>query len=188
MRKFGKAGSTLATVLAAAIVLAIVSTTGAVAGSLITSKQIKNNTIKSKDVKDGSLKGVDVTDGSLSGADITNGSLGSSDFSSAPAGVVRGYVYSGISSPPIGEIQAITSGYAFNSAGGAITRTKTATGRYAITFTGLDLAAGNVQVTAYGGAAEFCKVQSWGGSSANVACFDAAGADADSQFSLAFIR
>lgn len=76
MRKFGKAGSTLATVLAAAIVLAIVSTTGAVAGSLITSKQIKNNTIKSKDVKNNNLKGIDIADGSLAKDDLAAAAQG----------------------------------------------------------------------------------------------------------------
>lgn len=80
MKKFGRAGSTLATVLAAAIVLAIVSTTGAVAGSLITSKRIKNNTIKSIDVRNGTLKGIDVKDGSLTGADIADGSLSNQDI------------------------------------------------------------------------------------------------------------
>ncbi len=61
MKLFGRAGSTFATVIAAVVVLAIASTSGAVAGGLITSKQIKNNTIKSKDVKNGTLKPKDLS-------------------------------------------------------------------------------------------------------------------------------
>jgi hypothetical protein len=188
MIKSGRARSTFATVVAAAVVLAVATTGGAVAGGLVTSKQIKNNTIKSKDVKNNNLQGIDVLDGSLTGDDVANGSLSSGEFTSAPAGVARGYVYSGVSAPPIGEVQALTSEYIFNSAGGGVTRTRTAAGRYTITFAGLDLSAGNVQVTSYGAAAQFCKVVGWGGSNASVACFDHAGAAADSEFSLAFIR
>ena len=70
MKKLGRAGSTFGTVVAAAVVLTIATTGGAVAGGLITSKQIKNDTIKSVDVKDGSLAGADVADFSLSNQDV----------------------------------------------------------------------------------------------------------------------
>lgn len=76
MNRFGRAGSTFVTVIAAVIVLAIATTSGAVAGSLITSKKIKNNTIKSIDVRDGALKGVDVADGSLGKADLAAAARG----------------------------------------------------------------------------------------------------------------
>jgi hypothetical protein len=76
MNRFGRAGSTFVTVVAAAIVLAIATTSGAVAGSLITSKKIKNNTIKSIDVRDGTLKGVDVADGALGKADLAPSARG----------------------------------------------------------------------------------------------------------------
>lgn len=201
MKKFGRAGSTLVTVLAAAIVLAIVSTTGAVAGSLITSKRIKNNTIKSIDVRNEALKGIDVkngsltgaeiADGSLTGAEIANGSLSSGDFTSAPAGVVRGYVYSGNPDPELDTpVDLTASDYAYNSAGGAITRTRTGVGEYTVNFAGLDLSAGNVQVSSYGEATETvaCKVVGWGGSSADIACFTTGGAAANTRFTLAFIR
>jgi hypothetical protein len=80
MKKFGRAGSTFGTVIAAVVILALAGTTGAVAGGLITSKKIKNETIKSIDVKNGNLQGVDIADGSLSGADIANGSIGAADL------------------------------------------------------------------------------------------------------------
>lgn len=95
MKKFGRAGSTFGTVVAAAVVLSVATTGGAVAGGLITSKQIKNNTIKSIDVRDGNLTGVDVADGSLGTADlaagaVTNGKLGagSVDAGKLAAGAV----------------------------------------------------------------------------------------------------
>ena len=72
MKKFGRAGSTFGTVVAAALVLSVATTGGAVAGGLITSKQIKNNTIKSIDVRDANLTGVDVKDGSLLAQDLSS--------------------------------------------------------------------------------------------------------------------
>ena len=89
MKKIGRAGSTFGTVVAAAVVLTIATTGGAVAGGLITSKQIKNNTIKSIDVHDGSLTGADVADGSLGGADIGDGSLGSADIADGAIGKAK---------------------------------------------------------------------------------------------------
>lgn len=80
MKKFGRAGSTFGTVIAAAVVLAVATTGGAVAGGLVTSAKIKNNTIKSIDVRNGTLTGTDVADGSLGGADIANGSLSGADL------------------------------------------------------------------------------------------------------------
>ncbi|RNM14257.1 hypothetical protein [Nocardioides pocheonensis] len=80
MKKFGRAGSTFGTVVAAAVVIAVASTGGAVAGGLITSKQIKNNTIKSIDVRDGNLTGTDIADGSVKGADVGDGSLATADL------------------------------------------------------------------------------------------------------------
>lgn len=70
MRKFGKAGRSLLTVIAAAVVVALFAGGSAVAGSLVTSAKIKNNTILSKDVHNGTLRGVDIKDFSLSNRDI----------------------------------------------------------------------------------------------------------------------
>src|SRR5687768_327495 len=49
--------------IAAAAILALGASTGAVAGSLITSSQIKNNTIRSADVKNGAIKMRDLAPG-----------------------------------------------------------------------------------------------------------------------------
>jgi hypothetical protein len=199
MKKFGRAGSTFATVVIAAIVIAIVGASGAVAGGLITSKKIKDNTIKSRDVRDGNLTGTDIAngsltggdlaDGSVAGSDVTDGSLTQKDFTSSPAGLVRGYVYSGDANPALDTpVNLTASNYAFNSAGGTVIRTRTAVGRYVVAFGGLDLNAGNVQVSAYGSGPTWCNIDGWGGNSAFVACFDAAGAFANSPFTLAFTR
>jgi hypothetical protein len=72
MKKFGRAGSTFGTVIAAVAVIAVATTGGAVAGGLVTSAKIKNNTIKSIDVKDNNLKSVDVADGSLLPQDMAS--------------------------------------------------------------------------------------------------------------------
>ena len=76
-----------------------------------------------------------------------------------------------------------TASYAFNASGGAITAKRTAVGTYLLEFSGLDLAAGNAQVTAYGGA-EHCNVKSWSLNSVGVRCYDAAGALADSRYEV----
>jgi hypothetical protein len=86
MNKLGRTSSTFVTVIVAAIVIAIVGASGAVAGGLITSKKIKNNTIKSIDVKDGTLTGTDVADGSLGGADLADGSVAKADIAGAAQG------------------------------------------------------------------------------------------------------
>jgi hypothetical protein len=82
------------------------------------------------------------------------------------------------------------AGYSYNSAGGAISITRSATGSYAVKFAGLgNSLTDNVLVTAYGSNGT-CKVGSWGASGADqyayVYCFDAAGAAADSYFDLVY--
>ncbi len=76
--------------------------------------------------------------------------------------------------------------YSYNSAGGAITATRSAVGIYAITFAGLTIGSGDVQVTAYGGN-RHCNVQNWTGSTVNVRCYDAANAPADSRYDVAVV-
>ena len=200
MKLFGRKGSTFATVVAAAAVLAITTTGGAVAGGLITSKQIKNNTIKSIDVRNGNLTGTDIADGSLGSADIAdnsvttndvaNGSLTHGDLTSSPIGVAQGYAW--ISDPtPGGTPVVLTNGYVYNSAGGTVTVSSSATGVYTVTFNGLNFLPGNVQVTSYGSSfVTSCKVSSWSGSTGaiGVRCYDFSGAPADSEFTVAAIK
>lgn len=81
-----------------------------------------------------------------------------------------------------------------NRSGGNIV-TRTGVGQYTVTCRGVGGGApwgpgGHVQVTAYGGDADYCKVVSWatGGAdfSATVRCFNPAGALSDNQFDLLF--
>jgi Dual-action HEIGH metallo-peptidase len=83
-----------------------------------------------------------------------------------------------------------SSTYSWNSTDGVNCITRSAAGNYAALLPGLAVSGGTVQVTAYGSAGEHCKVQSWGPSGADqqvrVRCFNAAGAAADSRFTLNF--
>jgi hypothetical protein len=74
--------------------------------------------------------------------------------------------------------------YQMNSARGANRVRRTGTGRYAVTFPNFNRGGGNVQVTAYGGDASFCKVENWGVDIAFVNCFDVNGAPFDTRFTI----
>jgi hypothetical protein len=89
---------------------------------------------------------------------------------------------------------AASTTYTHNSAGLANEVEKTGTGEYKVTLNGLGTASlprlGHALVTAYGTDAKYCKVVSFvAGLEAeivDVACFDSAGAAADSPFTVAF--
>lgn len=74
--------------------------------------------------------------------------------------------------------------YHFNPSGGPITVTRLGTGQYVVSFTGLQMTGGHVQVTAYGSTSNFCKLYSWGANSARVDCYTPAGDPADEMFSI----
>ena len=75
-------------------------------------------------------------------------------------------------------------GYSFNPSGSAITATRTAVGAYTVSFPGLAMSQGHVQVSAYGPNSIMCKIVSWSGSSVNVTCYDAGGGLANSRFTV----
>lgn len=79
----------------------------------------------------------------------------------------------------------VTGAYVKNPTGGSTTISRAGTGRYTITFTGMNFARGNVQVAAYGNA-NVCNVVNWYGATINVACRNPAGAPADSRFSAIY--
>ena len=84
-----------------------------------------------------------------------------------------------------------STGYSYNSSGGAVTVTPSSTGVYTVAFDGLgNNLTDNVLVTAYE-TNGYCQVSSWGGSpggaqSVTVRCFDAAGAPANSYFDMVY--
>jgi hypothetical protein len=80
---------------------------------------------------------------------------------------------------------------AFNPAGGAITGTRLGVGIYEMEFTGagaLGVDGGHVQVTAYGGTNQRCKVAGWGSETVTVYCHDDSGARVDSEYTLLYLR
>jgi hypothetical protein len=79
--------------------------------------------------------------------------------------------------------------YQFNVTVGAInTITRSGVGAYAAQFPFQSLDRGDVQVTAYGSASEYCKVASWALSSGvQVRCFNSAGAPVDTRFDVTFL-
>lgn len=76
--------------------------------------------------------------------------------------------------------------YSYNSAGGAITITRSAVGKYEVAFAGLTLGAGHVQVSKYGLGSGSCHVANWGLGAINVECYTVAGAAADMRFTVMF--
>jgi len=108
--------------------------------------------------------------------------------SALSAGTGSGYAWA--NSPGEKRYQPNKS-YAFNSSRGAIRIQRRSRGTYRVNFAGLGgkgRAGGHVQVTAYGGRNEYCKVQSWNSKGAdfivNVGCFGTNGKPADSQYTV----
>ncbi len=80
--------------------------------------------------------------------------------------------------------------YQYNSAGGPIDVSHTATGTYTIRFGGLGDPGGVAHAQAYGSTSNYCSVTSWSDSGADqnvrVRCYDATGALADTRFTANF--
>ena len=90
--------------------------------------------------------------------------------------------YAWASQPTTASYTASAS-YAYNAGGGAITATRSATGKYAMAFAGLNLGGGDVQVSAYNSSAN-CEVASWSSTTANIQCYDNAGSLVDSNYAV----
>lgn len=147
-------------------------------GGVAVAASVGANSVGSRQVINESLKSKDVMDGTLTQADLTSGSVG----------IVRGYAWNNVPSGAVGTPTQLTHEYVYNSGGGPVTVTRSGTGTYTVDFTGLSFYPGNVQVTSYGGTANYCKVSGWGDSTVDVKCYDPAGAAADNTFSLAVIE
>ncbi|HET9953653.1 MAG TPA: hypothetical protein VFQ61_04075, partial [Polyangiaceae bacterium] len=116
---------------------------------------------------------------------------------SAPTSTfASGFVWS---QSPYGSYVADSS-YSYNSSSSNLggtgvdnTITQLSTGTYSVEFPGLGTeTGGNVQVTAYGGSSERCKVGSWNSNgsalTAIVYCHDTSGALVDTQFTASYLR
>ena len=87
---------------------------------------------------------------------------------------------------------APAAGYQFNSTGASNTVTRSGRGNYTVRFAGLGGSGGNVQVTAYGSGASYCKSAGWWNSGSDllaaVRCFGADGSPANARFDALFNR
>ncbi|MCW2856412.1 MAG: hypothetical protein JWR52_2027 [Marmoricola sp.] len=152
---------------------------------------IHASTITGGKVAGHTLTGANIAGGTVTGANVKDHSLGHADFTTAPVGLVQGYVWDSVPASTLNtavNIGAPGNAYAYNSSGGAITVTRTGVGVYEVTFVGLDFYPGNVQVTAYGGGSEQCKSGGWGTDTAAVVCFDSTGAPVNTLFDLSVIK
>jgi hypothetical protein len=77
------------TLVVAAVVLALGTTSGAVAGSLVTSREIADNTIRSVDVRNDTLRTGDVRDGTLHSVVVRDGTLETEDLSASTLSFLR---------------------------------------------------------------------------------------------------
>ena len=76
--------------------------------------------------------------------------------------------------------------YQWNSTGARNTITRNGVGSYVATFPGVNVNGGMVEVTAYGGGSEYCKIGWWGNNSVAVNCYANGGAPVDAVFTLNF--
>lgn len=76
--------------------------------------------------------------------------------------------------------------YRYTSSGYEPTIGHGGTGRYLVTFTGVDMNNGNVQVTAYGSGSELCVINYWSGSTVQVQCYTYDNIPTDTFYTVAF--
>lgn len=76
--------------------------------------------------------------------------------------------------------------YQYASSGYEPTAGRGDAGRYLMTFTGVDLNNGNIQVSAYGDGSQFCVVNYWSGRNVQVQCYTYQGIPSDTFYTVAF--
>ncbi|MFQ5569446.1 MAG: T9SS type A sorting domain-containing protein [Rhodothermales bacterium] len=79
--------------------------------------------------------------------------------------------------------------YSYNAGGGDVSIVRNSVGDYWVTFDGLSgvgANGGHVQVTAYGGGNDHCKVIGWSDQGVGVTCFDTAGNPVDTRYTMLY--
>ncbi len=94
---------------------------------------------------------------------------------------ILGYVYS---NAPAAAESTPSPVYSYNSSGGAMKITHTDVGRYAVTFTGLDLSGTVALASAYDTQGGLCHWVATTGEEVSVRCSSAAGSNTDAKFTL----
>ncbi|MCA9639368.1 MAG: hypothetical protein KC492_01710, partial [Myxococcales bacterium] len=101
------------------------------------------------------------------------------------------YLWSGWAAPPENTPFNVDPTYSWNSSGGTNRVVRLDDGLYQAFLPGLSGAGGSVEITAYGGGSEHCKVGGWGALSGetfvNVYCFSSTGAPANTNFTLNYL-
>jgi hypothetical protein len=104
-------------------------------------------------------------------------------------GVEGGYVWA---DQPTASSYTPSTIYQWNSTGALNTIQRTGVGTYRVVFPGQTFTGGTVEVTAYGGGSDYCKVEGWFNDGAsqnvNVRCFSTSGAPVDALFTAKFTR
>lgn len=90
-----------------------------------------------------------------------------------------------------GDAATVSASYSLNPGVGLVTAARTGIGTYTVTFPSATVGPNGglstgwtVQASAYGSNTNYCKMQSWGGAQAFVACYNAAGSPANSAFTV----
>jgi hypothetical protein len=141
MKPFPRHTTPVLVAAVAAACLALGSTGGAVAGSLITGKQIKNSSVTGKDIKDGSLTAADLKPGTVvAGATGATGAAGTPGIAGKPG--ISGYQL----------VEAYADGVPANTDGPILSATCPA-GKQLISATSFWFASNEAVVTVYYSAA-----------------------------------
>lgn len=88
---------------------------------------------------------------------------------------------------PTADSYAPSSPYLFTTGWyGTATAARSSAGNYSMTFDGVDLNSGNIQVSAYGSGQAFCNVVNWFDSTVYIRCFNRDGVMVDSYYTVAY--
>ncbi|HWU33511.1 MAG TPA: hypothetical protein VN108_11595 [Marmoricola sp.] len=191
----GKTRFTYANVVStAALVVAVGGGGAAVAATMLPANsvgpaQLKAHAVTNPKIANNAVNGAKIANGAVGNSKLGNGSVTANKFGAGTVGAVRGYAWNDTATRTLNTPVSLANGYSFNSSGGSVMLTETATGRYTVVFGGLNTQPATVLVNTYGGTnSASCHVTGWGGGSIGVECHSTSGSFVDSQFTIAVVR